>query len=97
MPRMRVQRAGHDDRVQILHVKQTTMVVKRRNSGGHFLGLIMATTVDVCDRDQLSIRNRHNFLEQILSAISHPNHANPQPVVSTKDASRWIGEQGRGP
>ena len=55
MPRMRVQRAGHNDGIEILHVEQSPMIVKRANTRDHLACFIAASTVNIGDGYELNI------------------------------------------
>ena len=93
MPRMDVQRARYDDRVDVFHVEQPPVIVKGLNAGRHLLGFVPASRVNVGDGDELSARNSEHLFEQFLSASTHTNHPHAHAIIGADHSRGWIGRQ----
>ncbi len=91
-----VQRAGHDDAVDIFHVEQAAVIVESLNAGHSALRLVAAAAVDVGHRHQFDAMQRENLPQQIVAAIAHADHAHANAVVRAQHVRSWIRQHGCG-
>src|SRR6266851_1899940 len=81
MPGVGVQWASHDDSVEVFHVEQAPMIIKCLNAGRHLLSFVVPPGVDVGDGHQLGVAHRHDFVKQILPAVSHAYHPDADTII----------------
>ena len=90
MARVNVQRAGHDDGVDIFHVEQPAMIVECLNAGNFALRLVAAAAVDVGHGHEFHTLHRTNLAQQIVAAIADADHADANAVVRAQHGGSWI-------
>ena len=88
MPRMGVQRAGDDHGIDILYLQQAARIVERLNGGHSVFRLIAAAAVDIRHRNDLDAVHGKNLTQQIISTITHANHADANAVVGPQARAR---------
>lgn len=97
MTRVNVERTGHDDGVDILHVEQAAVIVEGLDARHFALRLITAAAVDVGHGHQFSAVNGANLVQQIVAAVAHSDHPHTNAVVRTQNCRSRIREHGGGP
>src|SRR6266567_5386071 len=90
MPGVDMQWAGYDHSVNVLHVEQAAVIVEGLNAGQFVLRLVAAATVDVGHGHDFHVVDRTNLPQQVISAIAHTNHADPDAVVRSQHGGGWI-------
>ena len=81
MPRVNMQRAGHNDRIYVLHVEQAAVIVEGLDAGHFALRLIAAAAVDIGHSHHFSVMNGANLVQQIVAAVAHTDHAHADAVI----------------
>jgi len=76
-----VQRARHDDRVDVFHVEEAPVIVKRLNAGRHPFGFVATSRVNVGDGDELGVRSSHHLFEQFCPRP-------PTPIIP-RERDHW--------
>ena len=92
MPAVDVQRAGYNDGVNILPIKQTAVIIKGLNAGRHLFGFLAAARVNVGNGDELCARNSQDLFEQFLPASTHTDHSHTHAVICAEHSRRWVDE-----
>ena len=89
MPRVRVQRAGNDDAVNILYVKQPPVIVKCLDIRRSVFGLLTPPGINIRDRGHLDIRNLQDLFQQFSPAPANTDHSHAHAVVRAQHSRRW--------
>ena len=83
MPGMDMQRAGHDDRIEVIHFKQAAVIIKSLKATRHVFRFVAPPAVDIGNRDEFNVRRFLDLLKQFLPARAHTNHSHPDALIST--------------
>ena len=94
MTRMNVQRAGHDDSVDVFHVEQAAVIVESLDTRDFILRLIAAAAIDIGHGHEFHAVNRANLPQQVVAAIAHADHAHADAVVRAQHLGSWIRQHG---
>jgi hypothetical protein len=95
MPYMAVQRAGHNYSVNIFHIEQPPVIVKRLNAGDAALGLIAAPAINISHGNNFNVMHAENLPQQIIAAITHANHADANAVICPEHSRTRIRQHCR--
>src|SRR2546425_12472452 len=95
MTRVTVERARDDDRVQVLHVEQPSMVGNGFDSGRDLAGLSMAACGNIGRGDEFDVGHVEKLAHQLLAAGARPDDSEPDTIVCAQHASTPISKSDR--
>jgi hypothetical protein len=94
---MNVQRARHNDAVEIFHIQNVAIIPKRLKIRNHLLCLVEAAGVDVRGCYYFDAVNFEDLLQELLSARASADDSDADAVVGAERARRDLrsgsGEQ----
>ncbi len=90
-----MQRTGHDDGINVVHVEQAAVIVKGLNARNLAFRLVAAAAVNIGHGHEFHAVNPANLPQQIVAAIPHADHADADAVVRPQHGRRRI-RQNRG-